>query len=115
MTFDLRPFAKILKQKDTKKARDWLEQNKSGLDSSDEFGRGYLLALQGMVSALESGGELSVIKRAVNGGYGPEGIEKLIRDIRGRLSMKFRPKDEQGFDTAWVDVLQEFGAKEQDR
>lgn len=101
-----------MKQKDSRKAREWLEQNKSNLDNTDEFGKGYLLALQGMVSALDAGGELSVIKRAVNGGYGPDGIEKLNQDAKKRLSMKFRPKDEQGFDTAWIDVLQELGGKE---
>jgi len=28
--------------------------------------------------------------------------------MKGRLSLKFRPKDEQGFNTAWIEVLQEF-------
>lgn len=107
MTLDLNPFVRLLKQKNLKKAREWLEQNKSGIDQSEEFGNGYLLALQGMTSALESGGELSVIKRVVNGGFGQEQVGKLIHDAKGRLSFKFRPRDEQGFDTAWVEVLQE--------
>lgn len=113
MTLDIKPFVKTLKQKDPRKAREWLEQNRGGLDASDEFARGYLSALQGMVSALESGGELSVIKQLVNGGFSPERVEKLIKEAKGRLSMKFKPKDEQGFDTAWVDVLHEISGNEQ--
>ena len=111
MTLDLKPFVKLLKQKDLKKLREWLEQNKGGLNSNDEFGRGYFLALQGMISALEVGGELSVIKRVLNGGYEQEQIKKLIYDMEGRLSLKFRPRDEQGFDTAWIEVLQEFSGE----
>lgn len=111
MTLDLKPFVKLLKQKDLRKAREWLEQNKGGLNPADEFGRGYLLALQGMISALEVGGELSVIKRVMNGGYRQEQIEKLIHDKKGMLSLKFRPRDEQGFDTAWLEVLQEFSGE----
>ncbi|MDI6642990.1 MAG: hypothetical protein QMD95_02945 [Candidatus Hodarchaeaceae archaeon] len=108
MSLELKPFVRALTQKDPKKAREWLEQNKGNFNPANEFERGYLLALQGMVSALETGGELSLIKLLVNGSYGKERIETLIRETRARLSLKFRPKDEQGFDTAWVDVLQEF-------
>jgi hypothetical protein len=108
MTLNISSFVRLLKQKDLKRAREWLDQNKDSLNPGDEFWRGYLLALQGMVSALELGGELSVIRRVLNGGYGREEIEKLIHDMKGRLSLKFRPKDEQGFNTAWIEVLQEF-------
>lgn len=104
----MKPFVRALREKDTKKVREWLEQTKSRVDLNDEFGRGYLLALQGMVAALESGSELSVVKRVVNGEYKQEQIEECIKSARERLSRKFRPKDEQGFSTAWVEVLQEF-------
>lgn len=110
MTLDIKPFAKLVKQKDARKAREWLEQNKGRVDQ-DDFGKGYVLALQGMVTALEGGGELSAIKRVVNGGYDRQQVDKLVQDAKQRLSLKFRPKDEQGFDTAWVDVLQELPGK----
>jgi hypothetical protein len=106
MALDLNPFVKLLKQKDLKRAREWLEQNKGSLNLGDEFARGYFIALQGMVSALETGEELSVMKRALNGGYKQEQINELIRDMKARLSLKFIPKDEQGFSTAWLEVLQ---------
>ncbi len=105
---DLKPFARALGEKNTKKAREWLEQTKGRVDPNDEFGRGYLLALQGMVAALEAGGELSVVKRVVDGEYKQEQIVGLVKSAREGLSRKFRPKDEQGFDTAWIEVLREF-------
>lgn len=111
MALDLNPFVRLLKQKDLKGAHEWLEQNRGGINPSDEFGRGYFMALQGMVSALEVGGELSVMKRLLNGGYGREQVNKLIHEMRGRLSLKFIPRDEQGFNTAWVEVLQEFSGE----
>jgi len=108
MELDLKPFVRALREKDTKKAREWLEQTKSRVDSNDEFGRGYLQALQGMVASLETGSELSLIKRVVNKEYKQEQIDGLIDSERKRIPRKFRPKDEQGFDTAWVEVLQGF-------
>jgi len=61
--------------------------------------------------ALESGGELSTINRVLDKKYTLEQISELIRETRARLSQKFRPKDEQGFDTAWVDVLSELSGE----
>ncbi len=109
MPVDLKPFVSALRKNDTKKAREWLEQNRANF--TDEFGTGYFLALHGMESALETGAELSLIKRLVDGGYEGEQLAALLRETRARLSLKFRPKDEEGFDTAWVDVLQEFSEK----
>lgn len=107
----MKPFVQTLRKKDTKKAREWLEQIKSRVGTNDEFERGYLLALRGMVAALEAGGELSVIKRVVDGEYKQEQIVELLKSARKRLSQKFRPKDEQGFDTALVEVFQEFSGE----
>lgn len=105
MELDLKPFIDALRVKDTKKAREWLEQNRVKFDQGGEFERGYLLAMQGMVVALETGSEQAVIKRFVDGEYGGERIEELVKEARGRLSQKFRPKDERGFDTAWIEVI----------
>lgn len=108
MELDLKPFVRALREKDTKKAREWLEQTKSKVDPNDEFWRGYIQALQGMVAALETGSELSLIKRVVNKEYKQEQIDGLIDSERKRIPRKLRPKSEQGFDTAWVEVLQGF-------
>ena len=108
MELDLKPFVNALKTRNTRKAKEWLEQNRARFDPRDEFERGYLLALQGMVAALEAGTEQAVIKKLVNGGYGKERVEELIKEAKRRLSQKFRHKDERGFDTAWVEVIQGF-------
>jgi len=111
MTIDIKPLVKFLKQKDVKRAREWLELNRSEINAGDEFLKGYLLALQGMVSALESGGELSAINKVLEKKYSREQIAELIRETRDRISQKFRPEDEHGFDTAWIDVLNELSGE----
>lgn len=111
MALDPNPFVKLLKQGDLKRAREWLEQNKGTINPGDEFEKGYFMALQGMVSALETGEELSVIKKVLNGGYKQEQINELIRDMKARLSLKFIPNDERGFSTAWIEVLQLLSAE----
>ncbi len=114
MGLDLKTFVQILKKKDTKNAKEWLEQIRSRVDFNDEFGQGYLLALRGMVAALEAGGELSVINRVVNGEYKQEQVSELVKSVQERLASKFRPKDETGFYTALVEVLQEFSGEMSD-
>jgi hypothetical protein len=107
MVIDIKPLVKSLKKRDIKGAREWLEANQNQLRSGDEFTRGYLLALQGMVSALESGSELATVNKVLEGKYSAEQIAEIIREAKNRISQKFRPRDEQGFDTAWVEVLNE--------
>lgn len=111
MELDLKPFVDALRTKDMKKAREWLEQNRVKFDPSDEFERGYLLALQGMVAALEAGANQSAIKKLVSGEYGKERIEELVKEAKGRVSRKFRPQDERGFDTVWIEVIEGFCAE----
>lgn len=95
-----------LLEKDFRRAKERLEEISKEIDLSDEFWRGYRLALQGMIAALETGDELTVIRRIVNGRYSPEDLRRFIGEVGGRISNAFRPKDEQGFYTAWRDVLQ---------
>lgn len=108
MEIDLSPFVEALKQRDLKKAKEWLEVRKTETTTRDEFWAGYFLALGGMLSALESSQELSVIQKLVNGSPSKEEIERLICEFRKQLSLKFKPKDERGFNTAWLEFLQRF-------
>lgn len=108
MKLNLKSFVEVMRKKDTKKAKETLEAINRGLDLNDEFWKGYCLALHGMIAALEAGDELTVIRRIVNGGYTQQGIQELLNQAKARLSDAFRPKDERGFNTAWVDVLQIF-------
>ncbi len=108
---DIKPFVKLLKQKDAKRAREWLETNKGSLNMGNEFENGYLLALQGMISALESSSELSTINKVLDKNYKSEQVSQIVKETKGRLSQKFRQNDEKGFDTAWIDVLGELSGE----
>jgi len=99
---DAKEFFELLKKRDVKKAREWIEARRD-LVQGDDFARGYVLALQGMVLAFEDGGEEVLVKRVLDG---RQNVEALIMEINERLSLKFRPEDEQGFDRAWLDFLQ---------
>lgn len=103
---NIKPFVDAILEKDAKKARERFEEIDRRLDPSDEFWRGYRLALHGIVAAIEAGDELMVIRRILEGRYPRENIQELIKQMNDRLSNAFRPKDERGFNTAWVDVLQ---------
>jgi hypothetical protein len=108
MEIDISPFVEALKQGNLKKAKEWLEAKKTEIGTGDEFRRGYFLALGGMLSALESAQELSVIQKLVNGNPDREEVERLMRGVREQLSLKFKPKDERGFNTAWLEFLRRF-------
>jgi hypothetical protein len=105
---DLKPLVIALRRKDPKAARERLERIVEKLDLDDEFWKGYSLALRGMVTALESGDELTIIRRIIDGKHSRENINRLVQDMQARISQVFRPKDEQGFNTAWMEVLQMF-------
>lgn len=111
MEIDIKPLIKLIKKRDIKGAREWLEANRSRTNPSDEFTRGYLLALQGMIAALESGGELSTINKVIEKKYSSEQIAEIMSEARNRIARKFGPNDERGFYTAWIDVLNEISAK----
>lgn len=110
MDVDINSLIKLMKKRDIKGAREWLETTRAKINTGDEFVKGYLLALQGMVSALESGGELSVIIKVLENKYSEVQIAEIIRDFKARLEQKFRPADELGFDTAWLEVINEIYA-----
>jgi len=102
---ELRPFVDALRGRDIKKAREWFERVGGELGPKDGFWAGYRLALQGMLSALESGSEMSVIWRLVNERCSRGEIEGLLKAARKKASRPFRPRDELGYDKAWSDFL----------
>ena len=104
----MRSFVEALRKKDVKKARESLEDMEKKLSLKDEFWRGYHLALRGIVSVIESGDELSLILKMLDGKISEENVQKLTQQIQERVSQTFRPEDELGFNTAWADALQLF-------
>ena len=111
MLLDVKSFVSLLKKEDARRAREWLELNKVNVNPGNEFERGYLLALQGMVSALESGGELSAINKILKSKYDPTQVADIVKDAKAKLSQKFRLDDERGFYQAWMDVIQELSGR----
>jgi len=102
---DLKQFVKAVRDKDVRRAREQLEAIEQKLDTKDEFWAGYHLALRGMVAALESGDELTVVAQIASGKRSREFAQKLFKEVQEQNSRPFRSKDEQGFSTAWMDVL----------
>jgi hypothetical protein len=102
MGLDAGEFFELLKNRDLKRAKEWVDGFYSSLPQGDDFSRGYALALQGMVLAMNGRGE-SLVERILDG---KQNVDSLVRDIGARISLGFRPKDEQGFDRAWLDFLQ---------
>lgn len=101
---DLGPFVAAIKNRQFKQAKEWLE-TKTAVKSKNEFLRGYLLALGGILSAAESSRELSAIRSILENDRKELG-ETLVEDFKKRLSQKFIPADEIGFMQAWIDFLQ---------
>jgi len=102
---DLKQFVKAVREKDVRKAREQLELIEQKLDLKDEFWAGYHMALRGMVAAIESGDELTAVAQIASGKRSREFAQKLFQQFQEQTSQSFRPKDEQGFGTAWMDVL----------
>ncbi|MEM2878059.1 MAG: hypothetical protein QXG10_00675 [Candidatus Hadarchaeales archaeon] len=98
----------MIRRRDLKKAREWLDGFRASIQQWDDFKKGYALALNGLVAALNGGGEDSLVKMVLEG---KSDINKIVRDINERLSLGFRPKDEQGFDRAWLDFLENLRKK----
>jgi hypothetical protein len=111
MTLDIKPFIDLLKRRDAKRAREWFDSNRGQIYSGKDFEKGYLLALQGMVDAIESGGELSAINKLLEKKFTDKELAEFTRETKDKLSQKFRPEDERGFYSAWIDVIRELGEK----
>jgi hypothetical protein len=101
---EIADFVGLLKRRDLKSARNWLENKKHGL--SGDFGRGILRALNGMILSLEGNQNFSLMRRIFDDRISREEIENLCKEFKKRASQKFRPPLERGFDTAWAMVLE---------
>lgn len=105
----IKTFVMALRRKNSRVAKEKFERIVKGLDVGDEYWQGYRRALGGMVAALESGDELSLLRQMINGRYPDEKIEELTEEMRVRASQDFRPEDERGYHAAWIEILQAFG------
>ncbi len=67
---------------------------------------GYRRALEGIVSALESGQEMALAGRIAGGSYSKERLLGIGEEMKLRASQEFRPYRERGYSEAWADVLE---------
>lgn len=104
----MKTFAKALRGKNAKKAKEKFERIAKRLNTKDEYWKGYHRALEGMVAALESGDDLTFLKRVASGKYSSEDIKRYIDEMRVKVNQDFRPNDERGYHAAWVEVLDVF-------
>ena len=114
----IKTFVEALRRKNVKMAKEKFEWLVKGLDIRDEYWWGYRRALEGMVVVLESGDELSLLRQLVDKKYPGDKIKELIEEMQVKVSQNFRPRDEKGYHTAWIEVLQvfdEFGRKSESR
>lgn len=109
MKWGMKSFAEALRRKNARIAREKLERIVKSLDMRDEYWRGYRRALEGMVAAMESGDELPLLRQLVDKRYPDDKVRELVEKMRVKVSQNFRPRDEKGFYTAWIEVLQAFG------
>lgn len=107
ITEDLTSFAESLKKRDLKTARAWLENKRQTLQTPNDFEKGFLLALNGMIASLESNQSFSLMKKILDG-TPQEEVQQIYKDFKKRAEQRFRPALERGFDTAWAMILQHF-------
>ncbi len=70
------------------------------------FGKDTSRALKGIVEALNSENDLTLPKQIAEDKFSTEKLEALREEVEERSSQEFRPEDEQGYNSAWSDVLQ---------
>ncbi len=104
----MKTFAEALKRRKVRSARAKLDRIVRRLDAGDEYWQGYRSALEGMVAALESGDDLTFLRQVASRSNSRESIEKYIAEMQAKASQDFRPREEQGYHAAWVEILQTF-------
>lgn len=101
----LKTFARALRDGNIGKAKEMLDKIVQGkLD--DDVWEGYHMALDGMVSGLEAGNDLALIRQIADGKYSKKELEGLKKEMEEKSAQKFISPGERGFNDAWADVLQ---------
>ncbi|BAA30580.1 hypothetical protein [Pyrococcus horikoshii] len=99
-------FLRALLRRDFDKAKSHLEKL-SKLVKDDEWGRGYLKAINGFMSAIKDNDNDSLIFRLLND-PDPKEIEELLNRFEEVKEQEFRDDYERGYYTAWVELLQAY-------
>ncbi|KXA99134.1 hypothetical protein AKJ45_00535 [candidate division MSBL1 archaeon SCGC-AAA261F19] len=101
----LKTFARALRDGNLGKAKEMSDRIVQG-DLDAKVWEGYHMALEGMISGLEAGNDLALIRQIADGKYSKKELEDLKKKMEQKSAQKFIPPDERGFNDAWADVLQ---------
>lgn len=84
-----------------RKLREYRELADIGLDNLE----GYRFALNGVVSALNSGESQPLARQISDDKYSKKRLKEIKEDMNSRATQEFRSHSERGFNRAWVDIL----------
>ncbi len=67
---------------------------------------GYRQALKGVLAAIDSDHELTLVQKISDGTYSRKKLKEVKVEMKKRADQEFRPKEERGFSQAWADILE---------
>ncbi|AFN04165.1 hypothetical protein PFDSM3638_06930 [Pyrococcus furiosus DSM 3638] len=100
-------FLRALLRRDFDKAKSHLDKLQKLVKEEDEWGRGYLKALNGFMSAIKDNDTDSLIIMLLNN-PDEERIKEFLRNFEEIKNQEFRDDYEKGYYTAWVELLQAY-------
>lgn len=92
-----------LKKQDFKSASDSLEKLREVVPESMK--KGYISALTGIVSAVQSNDPNSLIVKAMKGEMLKKDLEVIRKDFKSYSENIFRMSEERSYSRAWYDIL----------
>ncbi len=99
-------FVRALLRRDFSRAKGHLEKLIK-IAGSDEWGRGYSRAVEGIMNALKDNDADSLIVQLISGND-REGAEELLENYSKLAGQDFRDDYERGFYTAWSEFLKAY-------
>lgn len=101
----MKTFARAVRDGDIDEAEEMFDKIVQG-NMKVNVWEGYRRALEGIIEALDSDNDLTLPRQIAQGKFSLEKLEKLRGEMEDKSSQEFRPEDEQGYNSAWSDVLQ---------
>ena len=99
---EVKRFFDCLLERRFSEAERLLENIRRGRLGGEEFKAGYLKALEGMLLSSRSGDERDFLNRA---SLTPQNLKRYGREFRRIMKMGVKPPFDQGFLSAWMDLI----------
>ena len=107
VSFRLQLIASSLLRKDVKKIKDNIALIKKVL-GANEWEKGYLLALNGVVASVESDDVQTLAHKIANQKISKEALVSFLKESEKSIKQPFRSDFEKGYELAWRDLLVHF-------